>query len=668
MIRRAARALSPTMKPPFHHLPKRCRTGPALALLAGLVAALDLAAQSLSTALDPVCRLPRLELGGGTTDDSVLVLRAGDDLDDPTGWGAVLELGAQPAGHATHWMDPEGRAARRRFYRLERQPRPPLQARPNFRLTDHRGHAHELLREGAAKWIAFVFTDNAGLAGTWAAVRPLTERYGTNDLKLWLLNPVEDRAALAAAAATNGVGIPVLHDAAQLVARTFGVTTAGEAVLLDAGLLTPLYRGPVADDCPLPDGGTVRQDYLADALAAAATNAPVTFSQVRPRGPQLALGPRLASRYAQDIAPLLVEKCANCHRPAGIGPWAMTNHAVIAAQAGQIRQNLLEGLMPPWHADPAHQRFANDFSLTPAEQARLVDWLDAGAPRGDGPDPLTAVTPDPNEGWPLGPPDAVLTIARQNLPATGEIPYRYLPVLNPFRTNVWLRAAVVRPGNKTVVHHALVFYARTLSDLLEVQAGLGGFFAGYVPGMDQVPYPAGSGKFVPAGPNAAFIFQMHYTANGAAATDQTQVGLYLAPAPPARELKTTAAYDTAFTLPPNARSGTVVAERLVTRDSLLHEMSPHMHYRGDWMRFEAIYPDNRSEILLNVPRYDFAWQALYRLTEAKPLPAGTRLRVTGGFDNTFFNPFNPDPAKTITFGEQTDDEMFIGYLNISEAR
>jgi hypothetical protein len=373
--------------------------------------------------------------------------------------------------------------------------------------------------------------------------------------------------------------------------------------------------------------------------------------------------------YRNEIAPMLQSKCVTCHRPGEIGSWGITSHAAVRAKSAAIRANVLEGLMPPWHADPAHGKFENDFSLTPQQQARLVAWLDAGAPREDGVDPLETVPPAAGL-WPMGKPDVVLKIATQSIQANGQMPYGYLSVTNTLKTNAWLRAAVIRPGNRTVVHHALIFYIKPgsifqmLADFQAIQGGLNGFYAGYVPGMDQREYPAGTAKFLPAG--GTFVFQMHYTPNGKATTDATEMGLYLSPTPPAMELKTGAANSTAIDIPAGARNHRMVAERFFDKAVDIHELSPHMHFRGDSMRFEALLPDGSSQILLNVPKYDFNWQALYRLSQPVRLPAGSRIRISGGFDNSRWNPFNPDAKSRVRFGEQTDDEMFIGYINYSE--
>jgi hypothetical protein len=307
--------------------------------------------------------------------------------------------------------------------------------------------------------------------------------------------------------------------------------------------------------------------------------------------------------------------------------------------------------------------FSNDQSLTTDEAAKLVAWVEAGTPRGTEADPLFVNPPTPAAEWPLGKPDLVLSIPSQSIPATGVVDYRYLLLSNPLKTNVWLRAAAVRPGNRTVVHHGLVF-AGSLSDLTKLQGGLGGYFAGYVPGMFDTEFPAGTGKLLKAG--SLLVFQMHYTTSGTAATDQTQLGLYFSKTVPSKELVTSAAYDIGFTIPPGASNHEVVAETAAfSKASVVYEMSPHMHLRGKRMRFEVVYPDGSKETMLNVPGYEFAWQTLFRLAAPKHVPAGAKIRVTAGFDNSQWNPWNPDPSVSVTFGEQTFEEMMIGYLNYS---
>jgi hypothetical protein len=631
--------------------------------------AATLAAQSLSVVNDAVCG-PRWRVPADTDADSVLTVEGSDSL-DPGSWETLVRLGPGESPH--DWLDPEHRAKARRFYRLARQPRPPLRLVDSFRLTDHMGRSHDLFREGDARAIVLAFTEAGSMAATWSQLRPVIDRFATNGILFWMIDPLDDRSRLLSAATNARVTIPVLHDAAQLVTRTFNGRVAGEVVVIDNQELTEIYRGPVEADCAPGTAVVAGGSYLVDALNGLSTGRRSRVQQASAAGTPLTLASQAVANYRTEIAPLLQTKCVTCHKPGDIGNWSMTNHASIVEHASEIRAHVLGALMPPWHADPAFQKISNDFSMTPGEQARLVAWLDAGAPRGDGLDPLENVPP-PTADWPMGPPDVVLTIPRQSIPATGLVDYKYPFLVNPLRTNAWLRAAVVRPGNRQVVHHALVFFANggsvleILAQVAEVRGGLGGFFAGYVPGMDQGPYPAGTGKFIRAG--GVFVFQMHYTTTGTATTDQTQIGLYLAAAPPAAELKTGAASTTSIAIPPRSRDYELEAEKVFNTAVDLYEFSPHMHLRGDWMRFEAVLPDGSVETLVNVPHYDFAWQTLYRLEQPRRLPAGSRFRVRGGFDNTRWNPallagMSDDTAR---FGEQTGDEMFIGYVNYAEVR
>ena len=341
----------------------------------------------------------------------------------------------------------------------------------------------------------------------------------------------------------------------------------------------------------------------------------------------------------------------------------MTSYDVIQEFSELIKSAVLAGEMPPWHADPKYSAFSNAKSMSDEEIATLVDWIDRGAPRGDGGDPLAETeTPEPAD-WPMGTPDHVMSITPQRIPAQGSVDYKYFFLESPFDTDVWLKAVAVKPGNRSVVHHCLVFKG-SFTDLIALRGGLGGFFAGYVPGMEQVPFPEGTGKKLKKGD--LIVFQMHYTTNGKAATDQTKLGLYLAEEPPAREIITTAAYDVEFEIPPNSRQVHVQATKRFNTASTIYEFSPHMHYRGAAAKFTLKYPDGTQEVVLSVPAYFFDWQALYRLDAPKSVPAGTVMICDGWFDNTAQNRFNPDPTDTVRFGEQSWEEMFIGYFNYAE--
>ena len=547
---------------------------------------------------------------------------------------------------------------------------------PNFRLTDHRGTTRELYYESTVRAVVLVFTGTGSPRAmqTAASLRALRARYAASDVIIWQVNSsaAVTAAALNAEQTLLNNDLPVLRDEAQLVASELGVTRQNEAFVLSPGpgsLL--LYRGPL-DNADPSSFAAPTENHVAAALdAVLAGRTPARARVAMPAtAPLIDLPPAPSISYATDVAPVVQRRCVSCHSPGNIAPHSYTRFEDLASRATSIRAALLTRRMAPWHADAEYGDWSNDVALTPLESATLHAWVKAGAPRGSGADPIAAAAPAAAAAWPLGQPDLVLTIPRQSIPATGKIDYAYLTVAVPVDRERWLKAAVVRPGNPRIVHHALVFEG-TLFDVLASAGGQGGFFAGYVPGLAQTWYPAGTGKRVRK--DSAVTFQMHYTTTGTPETDETQIGLYFTETAPARELQTRSAYSpilpiNTISIPARAREYQREASFTpsATRDVMLYELSPHMHYRGKWFRYDAAYPDGTSETLLNVPQYDFNWQSGYRLTEPKRLPAGTVIRVRGAFDNSPQNPFNPNPNVVVRGGDQTDDEMFIGYLNYAE--
>lgn len=624
----------------------------------------------LRSGFDAFCGVPRLQVPLNPDAEQTSILEASDDLFGAD-WQPLLHLGPGDGHHDFH--DAEGRSRTRRFYRMRRVSRPPLQPVDNFRLTDHLGQSHELYREGDARGVVLVFTSLATLAKDWEPLRPLVAQGATNGLLYWMIAPATPRAELARAVTATGITIPVLDDDSRVVTRVYGAVRTGEAVAIDGATATVFYRGAVTVDIePLLAGDpAVHSTPLADAVELYLAERPPRVEFVRGAAPALDLPAMAVPDYRSTIAPLIQAKCQTCHRVGDIGSFAITEHRSITERLLSIRANLLEGLMPPWHADRAHNRFSNDMGLTPSELESLVAWIDAGAPRGDTTqaDPLAEPAGTPGS-WPLGTPDLVLRIPRQSIPASGTVPYAYLFVTNTLPTNTWIRAAAVRPGNAAVVHHALIFQVtpgnllQMLAQVQEIQGGLAGYFAAYVPGMKQAFYPPDTAKSLKG--RSILVFQMHYTPYGTATTDQSEIGLYLQSTPPRSELKTSAGYNTSIDIAPGQKDYRTTAERVFTAAVDIRELSPHMHYRGNSMRFDAILPDGTVRTLMNIPKYDFAWQAVYRLEEPVRLPAGSRLRLEGTFDNSRWNPFNPNPAARVRFGEQTGDEMFIGYINYTD--
>lgn len=547
---------------------------------------------------------------------------------------------------------------------------------PNFRLTDHRGATRELHYDSTVRAVVLVFTGTGSPRAlqTSASLRALRARYPANEVIIWQIDSsaAVTAAALAAEQALFNNELPVLRDEAQLVASELGVTRQTEAFVLSPGPGSVIqYRGPLDNGDPASLSPATENHVMAALDAVLAGRAPARSRITMPAtAPRIELPPAPSISYALDIAPIVQRRCIECHSPGNIAPHSYTRFEDLASRANSIRASLLTRRMAPWHADAEYGTWSNEVALTPAESATLHAWAKAGAPRGAGADPIAAAIPTPAATWPLGQPDLVLTIPRQSIPATGKVDYVYITLAVPIDRERWLRAAVVRPGNPKVVHHSLVFEG-TLFDVLAAAGGQGGFFAGYVPGLAQTWYPPGTGKRLRR--DAALTLQMHYTPTGAPETDETQVGLYFTDTAPARELQTRSAYSpiiplNTIAIPARAREYLREASFTpsATRDVLLYELSPHMHYRGKWFRYEATYPDGTTETLLNVPQYDFNWQSGYRLAEPKRLPAGTVIRVRGSFDNSPLNPFNPNPNVIVRGGDQTDDEMFIGYLNYAE--
>lgn len=478
-------------------------------------------------------------------------------------------------------------------------------------------------------------------------------------------NPQDDRAALQAEARALDLRIPILKDDAQLVARALDIGRTGEAIVIDTRTWQIAYRGPLDDGLGV---GARRQEvghqYLRDAIEAVIDGRSVA-------APPLSIGlgcaisqiPTRAVSYARDVAPLLIEKCVPCHTPGGIGPWSMDRYDTVKGWSAMMREVLADRRMPPWHADPAIGAFRNDRSLDRDQLRVLVDWIDAGAARGNGPDPLADRKAAAVAEWPLGPPDIFVEAPRQEIPAAGLLDYRYADVPLTIDRDVWVRAVQLKPGNPSVVHHEFAFVKFPPgSTAKEPDFGMGvnGFFAAYAPGFDVEPFPPDSGMFLPKG--TVIQFQQHYAPSGRPASDQTRLALYLYRRPPSREVVVRSAANVRLRIPPLVADSPAEARFIFDRDAEIQALFPHMHLRGSRISFEARYPGGRHEMLLSVPRYAFNWQGLYLFRKPKPMPAGTEIVVRGAFDNSPLNPSNPDPSREVFWGIGTADEMFTGYL------
>lgn len=389
-----------------------------------------------------------------------------------------------------------------------------------------------------------------------------------------------------------------------------------------------------------------------------------------------------AATFNKDVLPILQKNCQSCHRPGEIGPMSLLDYPSARPWAKAIKAAVLSRKMPPWFADPKYGHFSNDRRLTEAQIKTIAAWVDAGAPEGDAKDKPAPVKW--RDGWNIRP-DVILQMARPfTVPATGTLQYAYIVIPTGFTKDTWVTAGEIRPGARAVVHHMSAIVrppgAAWLKDAKpgepyipqanaregqpdsnDPQGGLidaeDEFLCGYAPGMQPQRFDIDhSAKLIPAGSD--IVLQVHYTTNGKTAVqDQTRIGLTLAKGPPPRRFYSVTAQNWHWEIPPGDPNYEAHARLTFGEPAELVFLQPHMHLRGKDMTIRLQYPTGESETLLSVPRYSFNWQIIYYLAKPLQVPMGTRVEVTAHWDNSANNPNNPDPAKAITWGNQSWDEM-----------
>ena len=352
---------------------------------------------------------------------------------------------------------------------------------------------------------------------------------------------------------------------------------------------------------------------------------------------------------------------------------SLLTYKEVRPWAKAIKEKVSLGEMPPWHSSDARGLFSNDRRLTDEEKDTIVRWSTLGAPEGD-PKELPPV-PKFTEGWEIGAPDAVFTMAKPYaVPASGTINYQYFSIPTNFTEDKWVQAIEVRPGVRRVVHHILVFVrepgkqgARPAFTMVvppqpasanaqqgEVR-GPGSLIATTAPGTNAMTFQPGTALRIRAG--ATLVFQVHYTANGTTADDQSSVGMIFAKQAPEKEIRNSAFVNATFTIPAGDGNKEVDSAIRFDEDSHIWALFPHTHLRGKNWAYRLVYPDGHSQDVLTVPKYDFNWQTYYVFTTPLAVPKGARLEATAHFDNSEANKWNPDPKKDVHWGEQTWQEM-----------
>ncbi len=542
----------------------------------------------------------------------------------------------------------------------------------DFRLPDHLGKEHALadFADSDLVVVAFLGTE-CPLAKLYARrLQEIADHYAPKGVAVVAImsNSQDSLAKIAAFVREHNITYPVLKDLRNEVADMFAAERTPQVFLLDRQREVR-YQGRIDDQFLV--GGIVRNKpdredlrlAIDELLAGKQVSIPKTEAWGCIIGRAHKSKPNSPVTYARDIAPILQARCVECHRTGEIGPFALTSYDDAAGWGEMIAEVVRQQRMPPWHADHRYGSFANDRSMPASERQQIYRWVKNGCPAGD-----LAEAPPPRKftaGWQLPrKPDIVLSMQESfTVPADSGregVPYQYFRVDSGFKEDKWIEAAEVIPGNRAVVHHSIAYVVPPGADWDHDRI----FLAAYVPGLRLDPFPAGSAKRIPAG--STFVFEMHYTPTGSVQQDKTEIGLVFANLKQVdKELITTEALNADFVIPPGSANHIVTATTRPTQQELtLISLSPHMHVRGKSFRYELVLPTGEREVLLDVPKYDFNWQTRYVLAEPRRLPVGSVIFCRAVFDNSEDNPANPNPTKSIRWGEQTWDEMMIGFFDV----
>jgi peroxiredoxin len=546
----------------------------------------------------------------------------------------------------------------------------------DFALKDFRGREHRLSEYSGSPVVVLAFLGTeCPLAKLYGGrLADLQKQFKDRDVTVLGINAnrQDSLTEIAAYARNHGIEFPLLKDAGNVVADRVGASRTPEIMVLDQDRIVR-YHGRIDDQYGV---GYVRdaaqkhfvRDAVEDLLAKRAVAKSQTeivgcfIGKVRPTKNDSPV------TYSNQIARILQNHCVECHRDGEIAPFTLTSYDDVLGWGDTMLEVIADQRMPPWHANPEYGHFSNARALTSLEKEQLKVWVDAGCPEGDAsqlPEPRTFTV-----GWQLPKePDLVISMRDEpfDVPAEGAVKYQYFQVDPKLTEDRWVTSAELIPGNRAVVHHILAFVRPPNGKLRSGLDGtIGEFFAAYVPGYRMPVYPQGSAKLIPAG--SQIVFQLHYTPIGTPQQDISKLGIVFADPQTVEKVVVTqnAANRGGLRIPPHDDNFKVEARsRKAPMDVELLAFMPHMHLRGKSFRYEAHFADGKKEILLDVPHYDFNWQTAYQLEKPLTMPAGSSLQCVAHFDNSENNLNNPDPTATVTWGDQTWNEMMIGYFDVA---
>jgi mono/diheme cytochrome c family protein len=531
----------------------------------------------------------------------------------------------------------------------------------NFMLADQSGMGHELYYYNASPAIVLVSSAD-GDAVSERAAKALTkvrDAFKGRNVQFLMLDSSLSSPRGKFVGAPGSADLPVLADELQLVGRALGVTRTAEVFLVETKTWTLAYHGPIDDSFAQKKN---KKANLTAALNAVLEGKPVPVAEAAVKGTPVEFPDRAHAAefakidYATQVAPILADKCVVCHTQGGLGPFAMNSYDIVKGFAPMIREVLRTKRMPPYHSDSHGAVWTDDMRLTDAQIRTIVNWVEGGAPRGAGQDPLPeAAKPAPK--WPLGEPDVVVQIPAFNVPETGIVDYQDRSIPTQLTEGKWLRATAWANATPTV-HHALAGWIPNVDPNgrgFSWNVALGGYGPGGAPNLT----PSDTGIYLP--PGGSYAYQMHYTPIGKPVTDTTEVGYYFHKEEPKYILRQASITDFSIEIPAGVQRHQETAYLEFPHDAEVFGVQPHCHSRCYSTKLRIRYPDGSEKVLLNQPRYYFSWQREYHFDKLLEVPKGSLLIADYVYDNSTANVANPDPHKHVTFGEQTSEEMLFTF-------
>jgi thiol-disulfide isomerase/thioredoxin len=536
-----------------------------------------------------------------------------------------------------------------------------------LKFTDIRSLPRTLADFGEKKAFVLVFTNTScPVAQRYLpTLQSLEKEYRGKDVQFVAVNSAEEDTliAMATQSVKHEIEFPFVKDFDASVARAVGATRTPEAVVLD-GEKRLCYRGRIDDQFRLRgvrDKPTATE--LKDAIDAVLAGKKVTTPETEVDGCAITFPKERKPKdvtFAVDVAPILAKHCWDCHKAGGSAPFVLTTYKQASSRADTILEVITDQRMPPWFASHEFGPFVNRRGLSDAERDTIRDWVKSGTAEGD----IAKAPAAPAEAktkWQMGMPDLVLESVEFDLPATGDIPYKYTLLLHNFTEDTWIQNAEIISDNPRAMHHCNMAHANLVTGFKDEN-----FITGAVPGGEPMNLESGVALRIPKG--SALGLQIHFVATGKPEKCKLSVGLKYPRDVVQKQLRNMQIFDLRFAIPPEAPAHKVTASRTLDHDIVGVGMFAHMHLRGKDMTFKAHLPEGKDETLLVIPNYNFSWQVPYRWEPGKKtLPKGTRLECVAHFDNSAFNPYNPNPKATVRNGPQTHHEMMYGFFFYTHA-